>query len=577
MKKLTTLFVFAISFFLFTSVTLAETPVVTSFTVPATLQSGQPANISWTIEGGGHSLIVFCTQGIKLRYAATNAVFPCDTKVSVSPSSSDGVSIIMANVSGSPRIVTVRIIPKDANGGADYEAGALEASIYIDPSNIPVSGFYTNATTTTSGVETTFSWSSTYLDGVNFKLSCNTSITATSSLSSTSEVPCNSFISQSDLPGTGSMKFLFNNKSDADIPLTLTLYPAMSPGVYDGTHQVTLNVTVASDAQKPVSVTSFTSSRQKIYSGDSVSFNWDLKNASGANLRFSCTPSLTYQQYQLSGTASSTTSLICNDYAFASPFGPTSSTSISFFNSSEYSQFATVIVYPMQKDGTYNGQSTAILSITVEPTSHFSSTPTAVAQPLTVTSESVSEEVVALPPGTPLLVGCASTYGYSISSGIPCSEGMYTSKIYDAPSAALASTTYPLPGCADIYGFSIFTGQPCSSRATEAPISSFGQGVFLGGWNGWGTSGYELNTKKIYFDRPLDLGSRGDDVRLLQVFLSRDKSIYPEGYVTGYYGAVTARAVGRFQMKYKLVQSIDEPAYGFVGPATRTLLNSLQQ
>src|SRR3989344_6059396 len=160
----------------------AETASVTSFAVPATLESGQIADLTWTIEGGGHSLIIFCAQGVKIRYASTNAVFPCDTKVSVSKYASDGVSLIVANVSGSPRIVTARIIPKDPNGAVDYDAGAKEVAIYVKVAKqSTISGFYTNATTTISGMETKFSWSSHYLDGVNIKIACNDSITATSS------------------------------------------------------------------------------------------------------------------------------------------------------------------------------------------------------------------------------------------------------------------------------------------------------------------------------------------------------------------------------------------------------------
>ena len=70
--------------------------------------------------------------------------------------------------------------------------------------------------------------------------------------------------------------------------------------------------------------------------------------------------------------------------------------------------------------------------------------------------------------------------------------------------------------------------------------------------------------------RSLKVGSSGDDVTRLQQFLARDPSIYPEGRVTGYYGALTESAVKRWQVKYNIVSS-GTPAstgYGVVGPRT---------
>ena len=70
--------------------------------------------------------------------------------------------------------------------------------------------------------------------------------------------------------------------------------------------------------------------------------------------------------------------------------------------------------------------------------------------------------------------------------------------------------------------------------------------------------------------RSLKVGSSGDDVTRLQQFLARDPSIYPEGRVTGYYGALTESAVKRWQMKYNIVSSgtPGSTGYGVVGPRT---------
>ncbi len=65
----------------------------------------------------------------------------------------------------------------------------------------------------------------------------------------------------------------------------------------------------------------------------------------------------------------------------------------------------------------------------------------------------------------------------------------------------------------------------------------------------------------------LHLGSRSDDVKILQAFLAADASIYPEGFITGYFGNRTKAAVARFQAKYGI------SAVGKVGPTTLAKIN----
>ncbi len=70
--------------------------------------------------------------------------------------------------------------------------------------------------------------------------------------------------------------------------------------------------------------------------------------------------------------------------------------------------------------------------------------------------------------------------------------------------------------------------------------------------------------------RILKKGSTGPDVTRLQQFLAGDSSIYPEGNISGYYGALTEAAVKRWQTKYNVVSSGSAATTGFgmVGPRT---------
>ncbi len=75
----------------------------------------------------------------------------------------------------------------------------------------------------------------------------------------------------------------------------------------------------------------------------------------------------------------------------------------------------------------------------------------------------------------------------------------------------------------------------------------------------------------IYADtlnRQLELKMTGSDVSTLQTFLAEDKTIYPQGLVTGYFGFLTKSAVSNFQSKNNI-----DPV-GRVGPVTLARINA---
>ena len=74
----------------------------------------------------------------------------------------------------------------------------------------------------------------------------------------------------------------------------------------------------------------------------------------------------------------------------------------------------------------------------------------------------------------------------------------------------------------------------------------------------------------ITITKTLKVGSQNSEVRSLQQALAQDKTIYPEGKVTGYFGALTKKAVQNFQKKYGIASSGNEntTGYGLVGPKT---------
>lgn len=69
----------------------------------------------------------------------------------------------------------------------------------------------------------------------------------------------------------------------------------------------------------------------------------------------------------------------------------------------------------------------------------------------------------------------------------------------------------------------------------------------------------------------LRVGEQSENVKLLQRYLVRDKTIYPEGTIDGYYGPAVVKAVQRFQRGNGLIGygSPETTAYGLAGPMTQ--------
>lgn len=93
-----------------------------------------------------------------------------------------------------------------------------------------------------------------------------------------------------------------------------------------------------------------------------------------------------------------------------------------------------------------------------------------------------------------------------------------------------------------------------------------------------GSSGQSLPGFCPSLGRTLSRGSSsngiGGDVSQLQMFLARDRSIYPEGEVTGYFGRATEQAVQRFQARYGVASygTSATTGYGMVGARTQQMI-----
>lgn len=92
----------------------------------------------------------------------------------------------------------------------------------------------------------------------------------------------------------------------------------------------------------------------------------------------------------------------------------------------------------------------------------------------------------------------------------------------------------------------------------------------------YGESGIKPRIVEITTD--LRIGAYGEEVKLLQTWLAKDKKVYPEGIASGYFGYLTQQAVIRFQEKYAteiLTPQGLTKGTGIVDALTRKKLNEL--
>ena len=84
-------------------------------------------------------------------------------------------------------------------------------------------------------------------------------------------------------------------------------------------------------------------------------------------------------------------------------------------------------------------------------------------------------------------------------------------------------------------------------------------------------AGGSVRSNCINISQNLTLGSTGDDATNLQNFLI-SKGYLDAQYSTGYYGFLTAQAIGKLQLGLGIVSSTNDTAYGITGPRTRAAM-----
>jgi hypothetical protein len=177
------------------------------------------------------------------------------------------------------------------------------------------------------------------------------------------------------------------------------------------------------------------------------------------------------------------------------------------------------------------------------------------------------------PPAAPLSVAArAASGGVLISWANPLADFDHVKIYRSARQGSLGNVIFPevkgtskvdaTTAAGAVYYYVVRSVDPAGNESTNTNAVS-AVGILSSGGGG--------------FSRNLTVGMRGGDVTLLQQLLVKE-NVYPEGVVSGYFGALTKAATIRFQEKY--ASSILTPAgltkgTGFVGAATRRKLEEI--
>lgn len=443
-----------------------------------------------------------------------------------------------------------------------------------------VTSFTVNPTTMDSSYTTVFSWTMEGSSGNNLYFVCPAGVKIFKT--DGTAFPCNQRYSAGSVI-SGSVAFNIINVSGGTVVLNAIVYPKDLNGTdYDaGAKNVYITVNTT-----PHPITEFTSSSTTTVAADtSVTFSWKAHDIDGVNLQFDCASGV---QVFASG---SSVPLACSTPALSSSLSVSGSSSFTFTNSSSFETPLTIRALPMIATGLYDA--THALSLTLNIAGK-TAVPDTLINSFTVPKTQISsgDSLVfswsaPLSSGVNFQIACSnsvsvmSSPGTTTSTKLPCNTTAFGQSLPAVSSTTLSFinnsdssqilSLYLLPKIAS------GTYDGTKSKRIDIVVNLPGQSIPLPVITPpvvKTETGLKI-VKTLVFTQYLYKSVRGTQVEALQKFLAQDKTLYPEGLVTGYFGTLSENAVKRFQERYGIARQ-GEGGYGFVGPKTRAKLNSLE-
>ena len=344
MKKFLCVVIITFSlFFVFT----ANAEILSFSVSSASINNGQQISLVWSSQNlSGVKIILPCIGGIKY-FNESNAAMACDSAVSDLPTTGAlNVGIVNLNTLSSP--IQVKAVPKTAAGIYD-ESYPSYVSISVGPASTIITDFNASVLDIESGNEITFSWTSQYITGVNFMLSCPENVRITYEGDARTTLPCGTIVFTGDFGASGQAKFKFFNDSTNEKVISVSVVPAMGNGTYDATRSKSIEVRVRYPVPKVPKVKLYSTIPNTIPFGSSTVISWGGENIAGVNFIFSCVSGI-------SATSSfeATSTLPCGTYAFSNNLPATSSIYLSFKNVNYGPLGISAKIVPFLSNNTYD-------------------------------------------------------------------------------------------------------------------------------------------------------------------------------------------------------------------------------
>lgn len=211
---------------------------IMSFIGPGIATSSVPAVFSWTSQGlDGVNLIRECNDAIRIsssNYSGDN--LPCGTPIFTNDLAANG-SIALNFTNSSPLPLPLKLTLLPAFVPKNYDAThsrEITVSVATDIAPDPeVTVFTASSTIAYSGAPVSVLWQTINAAGVNLKISCQDSITATSSKNHLTPLPCDALAFSSALDPAGTVALTFTNRYGYERPVVVSLLASGKSGRYD--------------------------------------------------------------------------------------------------------------------------------------------------------------------------------------------------------------------------------------------------------------------------------------------------------------------------------------------------------
>ncbi|MDP3934771.1 MAG: hypothetical protein Q8Q46_00930 [Candidatus Giovannonibacteria bacterium] len=224
-------------------------PIIKFSASPETTLPEKPAVLSWQSAAGvdGVNLQIECKEGIRVTSASFTGTMPCGKPVFTSdlaPSGTLALNFYNSLTEAVPLQFTLlpAISPKsyDATHAANITV-TIASDILPDPE---VTYFAASTTLANYGEPVTLNWATTNAKGANISIFCVESVSATSSKNPSSILPCDKLAFSDSLTANGNLKLYFQNKSQTNQAVNISLFPSKTAGTYDATRGKSITIVI---------------------------------------------------------------------------------------------------------------------------------------------------------------------------------------------------------------------------------------------------------------------------------------------------------------------------------------------